>query len=471
MEYTNTSIKGIKLSELGKEIKAVVDNAFSRVDFWVIADVTNHTFKSATNYHFLQLVEKDSNTNVIIAKIDGKAWGMGAQKIREFEQITGQRFTNGLQVLVNIKVIFSAAYGLQVEIQGIDPNFTLGNIEKQRRETLSTLLANNPDVIQLVDEEYITRNKGLKMKSVLQQIAVISSKDSAGLTDFLHTLQNNAFGYQFKVDPYHTHVQGDERAKDMRAKIIEVFTSGIVYDALVILRGGGSDTDFLLFDNYQIALSVARFPIPVISGIGHQKNVTIVDMMAHSSTKTPTKAAEFIIARNRVFEDQLISIRNNLVIKAQQMLSMRTQTLNQSYKLITEGSNRLVSSKKEKLMDCLQVVTVHTQQLLFDKKTLLQNMFRKLTTQPLLMTGQQKIQLENQRSKILNSTPIFLKHATGYLGHFTKIIDMAKPEKILKMGFALVKQKGKYITRVSGLDKSKEFEIIMHDGSVTTKNQ
>jgi exodeoxyribonuclease VII large subunit len=469
MEPT-TTIKGIRLSELGNKIKEVLDNAFQHLSFWVIADVSNHTFRPDKNYHFFQLVEKDENSNVILARVEGKAWGYGSGKIREFEDITGQKFSNGLQVLVNIKVVYSSAYGLQVELQGIDPNFTLGNIEKQRKETLRLLLTNNPDVIQLVGDEYITRNKGLKMKAVLQHIAVISSKDSAGLTDFLHTLRNNTFGYQFGIDVYHTHVQGDERANEMKTKIIEVFTSGISYDALVILRGGGSDTDFLIFDNYQVALAIARFPIPVICGIGHQKNITIVDLMAHTSTKTPTKAAEFIIARNRSFEDQLINLRNNIVIKTQQMMALRNQQLNQTYKGITEGSSRFLSSQKEMMVEYFQIITVKTKHLMFERKTLLQDMFRKVTTRPIVISAQQKALLENQRNKILESSPIFLKHARGYLGHFVKVIELARPEKILNMGFALIRQDGKYITQKAKLKSGKEFEVIMNDGTIKAKS-
>ncbi len=111
MEPT-TTIKGIRLSELGNKIKEVLDNAFQHLSFWVIADVSNHTFRPDKNYHFFQLVEKDENSNVILARVEGKAWGYGSGKIREFEDITGQKFSNGLQVLVNIKVVYSSAYGL-----------------------------------------------------------------------------------------------------------------------------------------------------------------------------------------------------------------------------------------------------------------------------------------------------------------------------------------------------------------------
>ncbi|WP_431244478.1 exodeoxyribonuclease VII large subunit [Flavobacterium sp. P21] len=140
-------------------------------------------------------------------------------------------------------------------------------------------------------------------------MAVISASNSAGNEDFRHTLRHNDFGYSFQADDYYTVVQGDNNAKLFLNKLIEVYSSGIPYDAIIIIRGGGAQSDFLIFDNYQIGRAVAKFPIPVITGIGHQKNVSIVDLMAHTSTKTPTKAAEFIIAHNRSFEMRSLSLR------------------------------------------------------------------------------------------------------------------------------------------------------------------
>lgn len=470
MNTTTNQIQGIKLSELGLKIKSVLDNAFNNLNFWVIADVSSHTPKPERNYHFFQLVEKDPDSNVIITKIESKAWGAGAEKIKEFESITGQKFTNGIQVLVNVNVVYSPNFGLQLELIGIDPSFTLGNLEKQRRETLRKLVTENPDVIKLVGEEYRTRNKGLTLNSVIQTIAVISSKDSAGLMDFQHSLVNNSFGYVFNVHPYHTHVQGDERAINMRNKIIEVFKSGIKYDALVILRGGGSDTDFLIFDNYLVAQAIARFTMPVITGIGHQKNVTIADMMAHSSTKTPTKAAEFIIARNKSFEDSLVLIKNNIVIKSQQIIAVRLQLVNQSYKYITENTNRFLSLRKEQMVGFYQIISVKTKHMIFERTSALQEIFRKITTKPIVITAQQKTLLENEKNRLLQSSPIYLKHARGYLGHYVSVIEMAKPEKMLNMGFAIIKQDGKYITRKAEINFENEFDVVMKDGTIKAKS-
>jgi exodeoxyribonuclease VII large subunit len=214
-------------------------------------------------------------------------------RIEEFEKNTGQAFTNNLHVLVQVSVDYHALYGLSVSVLDIDSNFMLGILEQQRNATLERLVKEN-DFIQKEGDGYSTYNSQLKLAAVIHKVAVISSSSSAGNEDFRHTMQHNDFGYVFQIDDYYTVVQGDNNAKLFLNKLIEIYSTGIPYDAIVINRGGGSQSDFLIFDNYNIGRAVAKFPIPVITGIGHQKNVSITDLMAHTHTKTPTKAAEFI---------------------------------------------------------------------------------------------------------------------------------------------------------------------------------
>ncbi|MES1250075.1 MAG: exodeoxyribonuclease VII large subunit, partial [Chitinophaga rupis] len=242
----------IRLSELSSKVNAVISKAFQGLSFWVIADVTNHTHKQNTNYHYFELVEKNTITNTIVAKFSAKAWGNGSKELEAFERVTGQRFGENIQVLVNVIVEFHATYGLQLQLIQIDTNFTLGVIEKQRQETLEKLVRENPSFIEKKGEEYITRNSLLLLNPVIQTIAVISSRSSAGLQDFKHTLETNHFRYAFKVDEYYTGVQGEANAAALKDQLVKIFLSNIPYDAVVITRGGGAQTDFLIFDQYPV---------------------------------------------------------------------------------------------------------------------------------------------------------------------------------------------------------------------------
>ncbi len=287
----------INLSELTKEIQRTLDSTFSHKLYWVIADVTNHIFKEKNNYHYFDLVEKRQGTADIVAKISGKAWGTGSSKIRDFERITGQRFTNNINVLLQVKVNYHPAFGLAVGVSNIDVNFTIGILEQQRQKTLSLLVDKNPNVVKKVGDAYHTRNKSLTMGAVIQKIALVSSKSSAGRQDFLHTLENNPYGYRFIIDEYHTIVQNEANVMILRQAMIDIFHTKKNYDVVVIIRGGGAQTDFLIFDNYETGLVIAKFPIPIITGIGHQKNETVADLMAHTVTKTPVGSPNLRPAR------------------------------------------------------------------------------------------------------------------------------------------------------------------------------
>ncbi len=277
-------VQYIKLSQLNDQIQDTINARFKGQTYWVVADITNHSFKADKKIHYFELVEKSDKSSAITAKIMGKSWGAGALRILDFESTTGQRFTNNLHVLVQVSVDFHPLYGLSVNLLDIDSSFMLGILEQQRNATLQRLVKEN-DFIHKEGERYTTFNSRLKLPAVIQRAAVISSSSSAGNEDFRHTMQHNDFGYVFQIDDYHTVVQGDNNAKLFLNKLIEVYNTGIPYDVIVITRGGGSQSDFLIFDNYNIGRAVAKFPIPVITGIGHQKNISITDLMAHTILK------------------------------------------------------------------------------------------------------------------------------------------------------------------------------------------
>ena len=418
----------LRLSELNQRIAYIINNTFGDASHWVVADVTSHTFREEKAYHSFELVEKDPLSNRVIAQIRGKAWGFGSDRIEQFEKQTGQRFTNNINVLVNVAVEFHPVYGLQVNLIDIDPAFTLGVLEQQRLAVLEDLVSKNPDFIRKQGDRYITRNNQLKLGAVIQKIAIISSKTSAGAEDFLHTLNNNPHGYRFSIDNYYTLMQGENNADQFVAKIIEVYNSGRQYDVVVITRGGGAQTDFLIFDNYHIGRAVARFPIPIITGIGHQKNETIADLMAHTSTKTPTKAAEFIIEHNRRYEDAMVSLQGRIIIRSQQILRNRLRDLSANNINIIASTKNILSHHKDNLTSTRKNIMAHSRSTL---------------------------QFQ-QRS----------------LEHYTSLVRVARPDNILKRGFAIVKSGDQIVTNADHVAVGTRLDIIL-SGSVlnTTVNQ
>lgn len=452
----------IQLSELNAKINSAIETAFNTQRFWVVADVTNHSCRPPKNYHYFELVEKDSNSDNIIARIEGKAWGEGAKQIMNFERVTGQKFTNNIHVLIQAKINFHNVYGLSLELLGIDNNFTLGVLEKQRQATLASLIANN-SFIKKIGDKYITRNNQLTFPAVIQRIAVISSKTSAGNEDFRHTLLNNPFGYLFFIHDYYTVVQGEANADQFLSKLIEVFQSQNPYDAVVITRGGGAQTDFLIFDNYNIGRAVAKFPIPIITGIGHQKNETITDIMAHTQTKTPTKAAEFIIAHNRAYEDVILSFQKTILIKSQQLFSIHFQSLSVLNSIVVNNSRNILNLYKDNLVQINQITINISKSILFNNKNTLLSISSQILSKPKIILYNRINDIANTISNLKTFNAMYLKSQRGYLGHYISIIKMMSPNNILRKGFAIVKANNKITGNPDEIKIGYDIEVILAD--------
>lgn len=436
----------IRLSALTRQIQQAIDGVFGQQTFWIIADITNHTFKPQSNYHYFELVEKDQSSSKIVARIAGRAWGNACVNISNFERVTGQQFKNDINVLIQVSVQYSTAFGLQLNLLDIDTNFTLGLFEQQRKDTIARLLAENPGFIQLSGSQFITRNNQLVLNQVIQRIAVISSATSAGYQDFRHTLDHNAFGYRFEVDDYFSMVQGESNARQFLAKLIEVFESDRKYDALFIIRGGGSQTDFLIFDNYELSRAIAKFPIPVITGIGHQKNETIADLMAHTATKTPTKAAELIIAHNRAFEESLIGIQKMLLIK--------------TYQLINHHKDRLVH---------LNQVTIHTtRNLLHEQHRNILQLSGLILTNPRIIISNKRKDLSNLLGNIQAYSRMYFTNKRGYIGHFQSVVRLMSPQNILNKGFAILKVNGEIVSDTTDIEPGTLLTITTATAEIKT---
>ena len=449
----------IKLSELTSQIRDTLARSFGNQSYWVFADITNHSFNPEKNHHYFELVEKGDNG--LVTRINALAWGEGHQHIKQFEKSTGQAFQNGINVLICVSVEYNMLYGLKLILTDIDTSYTLGELEKQKIETMKRLLKECPDFIRMEGEHIITRNMGLLMKQVIQQIAVVSSKQSAGYEDFMHTLKNNGFGYSFFVDPYFSAVQGEGNANEIFTRLLEVFHSNKQYDAVVIIRGGGSEMDFLIFNQFNLGKIVAKFPIPIITGIGHQKNETIVDLLAHTATKTPTKSAEFIIAHNRRFEDGLTALQKNIIIKSQQLFSRHQLMLTQAKTIVVNQSRDFIAGYLQEMVKINRVVTQTSSGIVHARRNEMVSLSGRIIAQPRVIVANRHHELEQIVGNIGTFRNQFLKNQRGFLNHYVSMIRLASPHQTLKRGFALVKIKYRIITDPSEIQIGEEITVLL----------
>ena len=274
----------ISLLELNRQISEVVNAAFDSF-IWVTAEISE--IRTASNGHcYLELVEKSKKTSTIVARQRATIWNQRWWLMKEtFEVTTGQTLKAGIKILVCVQVQMHEAYGMSLNIVDIDPSFTLGEMAMRRQEIIN----------RLTEEGMIDMNKELEMPITPQRIAVISAKNAAGFGDFCHQLENNEYDAKFYIHLFPAAMQGEKTESSIIEALNNIYNNVELFDVVVIIRGGGGVADLASFDSYDLAVNIANFPIPVIVGIGHERDNTILDIVAHTSVKTPTAAAALLI--------------------------------------------------------------------------------------------------------------------------------------------------------------------------------
>lgn len=274
----------ISLLELNRQISEVVNAAFDSF-IWVTAEISE--IRTASNGHcYLELVEKSKKTSTIVARQRATIWNQRWWLMKEtFEVTTGQTLKAGIKILVCVQVQMHEAYGMSLNIVDIDPSFTLGEMAMRRQEIIN----------RLTEEGMIDMNKELEMPMTPQRIAVISAKNAAGFGDFCHQLENNEYDAKFYIHLFPAAMQGEKTESSIIEALNNIYNNVELFDVVVIIRGGGGVADLASFDSYDLAVNIANFPIPVIVGIGHERDNTILDIVAHTSAKTPTAAAALLI--------------------------------------------------------------------------------------------------------------------------------------------------------------------------------
>jgi exodeoxyribonuclease VII large subunit len=414
-------VKAVALSDLLYEVYEALELTFGNDIFWIKAEIVDVKKQAQKGWCFAKLIEKTGAT--IAAEVRANFWQQGYAAIQKFEKATGQKFEDGLEVICAIRVKFHARYGLAFDVLDIDISHAIGRAELDRQQTLEKLVASHPEHIFVDDGEYITRNQLTHLPQVVQHIALITAINSDGQRDFLQELHNNQYGYKYNITQLLTTVQGDDAHKGLLKKLEEVAQNQSKYDAVAIVRGGGSQTDFKPFDEYELAEAVALFPLPILTGIGHDRNTSIVDMMARQ-LKTPTKVAAYINEHNADYEREVATTFDSI-----------TKTLQN--KIVTEQHK--LDLKKQQLRHAgLRVIQTENQ--------------RWVTYMP-QVNNVIRQQIINQKNK---------------LEYYQNTINLLDPINVLKQGYALLKQNGVVVRDASTLAVNTHIDTVLHNTTITS---
>ena len=396
----------LSLYELNQLIRSTIEESLSR-PFLVTAEIASCDVK---NHCYLTLVDKEED--VIRAEIRAVIWANRYRVIApDFEQSTGTKLSKGIKVLFQATVDFHERYGLKLTIHSIDPSYTIGELAVRRKEILE----------RLAREDLLHRNKELEFPLVPQRIGIISSATAAGYEDLMNHLQGNPYGYKFTCTLYEAFMQGDRAESSILGALRQCSRDADLLDVVVIVRGGGGQTDLHCFDSYEIGRAVALLPLPVISGIGHQRDITVVDEVSHMRAKTPTAAADMIIHCTKNFQDRIDSL----------------------LRVVIEGTRRLAADAKERLVALARRLEVSARDEVMNNIHVLSVSF-----------------------KGLSYSLKFIQNEKERLRAWGRNVDHLSPLNVMKRGYSITYNKGMPVKSVSDAEAGDKLRTFLHDGEV-----
>jgi exodeoxyribonuclease VII large subunit len=320
--------------------------------YWVRAEIASLTERG---HCYMELVEKAKN-NSIAAKVRATCWSHVYHLLAAyFANETGQMLSVGMQVLLQVEVSFHAVYGLSVNVVGIDPTFTLGDLARQRQQTIQ----------RLQEEGVMDMQRSLKMATLPRRIAVVSASDAAGYGDFCHQLESNSGGFRFHTQLYPAVMQGEQSPASIIRALGEIAERTEEYDVVVIVRGGGASTDLRNFDDYSLALHCANFPLPIIAGVGHTRDVSVVDMVVHTSVKTPTAAAEWLINTMQEQAEKIGELYVRLQRVAQHAIHKQQNRLEALWQALRFATQRRISKQRNQLELWEKTIGIHSPERIY----------------------------------------------------------------------------------------------------------
>ena len=352
--------QALSLYELNGLVKRTIRDRMSET-YWVQAELSD-VRSNYSGHCYLEFIQKDASGNNLIAKARGTIWNNIYKMLKPyFEQETGQAFASGIKVLVRVSVDFHELYGYSLTVLDIDPTYTVGDMERKRREILR----------QLEEEGVIDLNKVLEMPVLPQRIAVISSATAAGYGDFCNQLSNNPRGYGFYTELFPAIMQGERVEESIIAALDAIYARLEAFDVVVIIRGGGATSDLSGFDTYELAANCAQFPLPIITGIGHERDDTVIDLIAHTRVKTPTAAAAFLVACMDQVADRLDNlsfrlqqgVRNRLLWEHRRIEGLKQRIPSAAYKRISDARYGLLAANRDLQMATRQFLSMKKHRL------------------------------------------------------------------------------------------------------------
>jgi exodeoxyribonuclease VII large subunit len=425
----------LTLSQLTSGIAKVFDESFP-APLWIKAEIAKLNHYPSSGHCYPSLVEKEKGA--IRAEMRGTIWATDFMRVNgNFMKITREPLKEGIQILLRAYVKYHPVYGLSLQIIDIDPTYTLGEMAREKMET----------VMKLKNEGLFERNHQLDLPLLPKRIAIISVKTSKGFSDFINILENNAWGYSFTSVLFPALLQGDKAVESIMFQLRAVARLAEHFDAVAIIRGGGGDVGLNCYDNYLLAKEVALCPLPVLTGIGHSTNETVVELVAGHNKITPTDVAYFLIQQFHNFSARVGDSREKVIALAKEMLE----------------------EEKRRWSELIKRALLQTDNLLKLEKNKLQLAGSRLRFKPGLLIREKQIGLENRSNWFSMRISQSLAKQLTYLESLEQQVKLLDPATILNRGYSITYFNGKPLTDVFGVNQGDIITTRLYYGNICSE--
>ena len=424
--------------------------------YWVIAEISELKENNA-GHCYIELIEKHPDEKNVRAHIKAIIWSNRYRFLRAFfENATGESLREGLKILIKTKVEYHELYGLSLVISDIDPAFTIGEMAVKKQLIIK----------KLEQEGVFSMNKEIEFPNVPQRIAVISSKNAAGYSDFINHLKNNSFGYVFYTALIEASLQGKETEQDIISALDRIALYSYLFDLVVIIRGGGSQTDLSWFDNYNIAYHVTQFPLPVVTGIGHDKDISITDMVAHTALKTPTAVADFLVDSVARAENHIVELSTEIINISRSIFEKNRARIESSGNKLFPLAQIMISDVKNKLSaGLIEIINIGKAKII--KAGLIPaNQESRLAsaTKSYSSGAELKLKQNIQRLNSGSNNCFGVNHLI--LNGLANKLQILNPENVLQRGFSITTINGRILRNCDQIAKDDLINTQLYEGSL-----
>lgn len=439
----------LTLYELNKAIKSVINHNFD-TQLWIVAEIHNLNLHKS-GHCYLELVQKSKSDDSIIAQARATIWASQFKYISSFfRSATNSELSKGMNVMLKVIVDFHEVYGFSLNVRDIDPSYTLGDLERRKKEIIDKLI-----VLGVYDN-----NKKLTLPYVIKNIAVISSRGAAGFEDFMTQLENNIYKYRWNIVLFDSDMQGPNTEKSLISSLDLIFEKQHLFDVVCIIRGGGSKADLSFFDNFNIAYKITQFPLPVITGIGHERDESVIDMVAHTKLKTPTAVAEYLINYNYNFEKNIDEIHKYIILKSNEIIKSQMLFIT-SIVFSLNKTKELIQKQKDSLNEKYYILKNQVKNLLKNEKIKIDDASKIIKIKPSNLISKT---INNREADFQQLKKLYYRNLLqiqNNLFNIEKRLKLSDPKNLLMRGFSITKINGKTIKPFMQINKGDIIETIL----------